>query len=226
MPLAGRSLFRAFGRRAIPPALSIARKVAVQKAIFQARKTFLAGAQAVIETMLQSPSFIFWLEQSPEPEMGSPMRRLPAFLISSGHNAGRRLAATSGPTENLEPRKASEDDNTAHAPESQGKSRRRRVRFRVAALRSRDESFARNGGCLPLFSQELAKTMTEETRRFISDLIWNDRNFMEAFTANYSFINSDLAPIYKVSAPARDFATGGVSRERRARRAFSDRLYS
>ena len=43
--------------------------------------------------------------------------------------------------------------------------------------------------------------MTEESRRFVSDLIWNDRNFMEAFTAGYSFINSDLAAVYKVSRP-------------------------
>ncbi len=47
--------------------------------------------------------------------------------------------------------------------------------------------------------------MTEEARRFIGDLVWNNRNFMEAFTANYSFINSDLAAVYKVPPPARDF---------------------
>jgi len=47
----------------------------------------------------------------------------------------------------------------------------------------------------PLFSRDLAKSMTEEARRFIGDLVWNDRNFMDAFTARYSFINSDLATI-------------------------------
>jgi len=57
----------------------------------------------------------------------------------------------------------------------------------------------------PLFNPELARAMTEESKRFIGDLVWNDRNFMEIFTAGYSFINSDLAAVYKVSAPARDF---------------------
>ena len=38
------------------------------QAIFKAEKTFLTGAQAVIETMLQSPSFIFWLEETPNPK--------------------------------------------------------------------------------------------------------------------------------------------------------------
>jgi hypothetical protein len=54
----------------------------------------------------------------------------------------------------------------------------------------------------PLFSRELAKSMTEESKRFIGDLVWNDRNFMQAFTANYSFINSDLAAVYKMPPPA------------------------
>jgi hypothetical protein len=47
--------------------------------------------------------------------------------------------------------------------------------------------------------------MTEEARRFIGDLVWNNRDFRQAFTANYSFINSGLAAIYKVEPPARDF---------------------
>src|SRR5206468_4647424 len=57
----------------------------------------------------------------------------------------------------------------------------------------------------PLFSRELAKSMTEEARRFVGDLVWNDRNFMDVFTAKYSFVNSDLAAVYKVPPPARDF---------------------
>jgi hypothetical protein len=66
-------------------------------------------------------------------------------------------------------------------------------------------SSARDRRVYPLFNQELARSMTEESRRFVSDLIWNDRNFMEAFTARHSFINSDLAAVYKIGAPARDF---------------------
>ena len=57
----------------------------------------------------------------------------------------------------------------------------------------------------PLFSRDLAKSMTEEARRFVGDLVWNDRNFMDVFTAKYSFINSDLAAVYKTPPPARDF---------------------
>ena len=40
--------------------------------------------------------------------------------------------------------------------------------------------------------------MTQEARTFVADLVWNDRNFMDLFTANYGFVNVELAPIYKV----------------------------
>ena len=41
---------------------------------------------------------------------------------------------------------------------------------------------------------------------FVSDLVWNDRNFMDAFTADYGFVNADLAGIYGVPPPAEEFA--------------------
>jgi hypothetical protein len=55
------------------------------------------------------------------------------------------------------------------------------------------------------FSRETAVAMTEEARQFIADLVWSNRNFMEAFTANYGFVNADLASIYSVPAPAQEF---------------------
>jgi hypothetical protein len=57
----------------------------------------------------------------------------------------------------------------------------------------------------PQFTRETAVAMTEEARTFVGDLVWNDRNFMDLFTANYGFVNADLAPIYKVAAPAKEF---------------------
>jgi hypothetical protein len=47
--------------------------------------------------------------------------------------------------------------------------------------------------------------MTEETRLFLSDLVWNNRSFMDLFTADYGFVNGELAAIYGVAAPAREF---------------------
>jgi hypothetical protein len=47
--------------------------------------------------------------------------------------------------------------------------------------------------------------MAEETRRLFGELVWNRRNFMEFYSADYAFLNADLAKVYGVSAPAQDF---------------------
>jgi hypothetical protein len=57
----------------------------------------------------------------------------------------------------------------------------------------------------PLFTREAAVAMTAEASLFVSDLVWNDRNFMDLFTAKYGFVNADLAPIYKVPPPTKEF---------------------
>jgi hypothetical protein len=45
----------------------------------------------------------------------------------------------------------------------------------------------------------------EETKRLFNHLVWNDQNFTEFFTANYTFVNSDLAKLYGMPAPDVDF---------------------
>jgi hypothetical protein len=57
----------------------------------------------------------------------------------------------------------------------------------------------------PSFTRETAVAMTEEAHLFVSDLVWNDRNFMDLFTAPYGFVNSELAAIYQVPTPAQEF---------------------
>jgi hypothetical protein len=47
--------------------------------------------------------------------------------------------------------------------------------------------------------------MAEETRRLIQHLVWQDRNFMEFFSADYSFPNAELAALYKITPPAEPF---------------------
>jgi hypothetical protein len=57
----------------------------------------------------------------------------------------------------------------------------------------------------PQFTRETAVAMTEEARIFLGDLVWNDRNFMDFVKADYSFVNGDLASIYGIPAPAKEF---------------------
>jgi hypothetical protein len=57
----------------------------------------------------------------------------------------------------------------------------------------------------PQFTRETAVAMTQEARLFVADLVWNDRNFMDLFTADYGYADAALAAIYGVQAPAKDF---------------------
>ena len=64
---------------------------------------------------------------------------------------------------------------------------------------------AKDDGRYPSFTPELAAMMVQETRMLLGHLVWNDRNFMEAFTADYSFLNADLARLYGLPEPAGEF---------------------
>jgi hypothetical protein len=193
---------RTFGRRALRRPLEPA-EITLYESIFKSEKTFLGGAQAVIETMLQSPSFIFWLEQSPNLK-GAPYAkasRLAYFLWATMPDDDLLARAERGELDSpagIErvTRRMLEDPRAKNGVDEFVSEW---LRFDRVITASRERRL------FPLFGRELAKAMTEEARRFIGDLVWSDRNFMEAFTANYSFINSDLAAVYKVPPPARDF---------------------
>ena len=47
--------------------------------------------------------------------------------------------------------------------------------------------------------------MGEETRRLFDHLVWNDGDFREFFSADYTFLNDELAAIYGLPAPAEAF---------------------
>ena len=57
----------------------------------------------------------------------------------------------------------------------------------------------------PTYTPELAIAMAEETRRLAADLVWNNSNFMKLFSADYTFVDSDLAALYNVPAPAAEW---------------------
>ncbi|MGH9721715.1 MAG: DUF1592 domain-containing protein, partial [Bryobacteraceae bacterium] len=191
-----------FGRQAFRRPLE-REEVLRYEAIFRKQKTFLGGAQAVIEAMLQSPAFLFWMEATPNLKW-KPYARASAlsyFLWNSTPDVTLIESAAAG------------ELNTPEALErvmrrmmDNPKARDGLDEFTSQWLRfDRVIAASRERRLFPLFGSELARAMTEESRRFLGDLVWNGRNFMEAFTAGYSFISSDLAAVYKVSPPARDF---------------------
>ena len=171
--------------------------------VFANESNFLRGAQAVIEAMLQSPNFVFWLEETSSPKWKpyATAARLAYFLWDTTPDEGLLDGAARGELDTPEG-----VERTARRMLDSPKAKGGLDEFVSQWLRfDRVLNAARERRYYPLFNRELATAMTEEARRFVGDLVWNDRNFMQVFTASYSFINSDLAAVYKVGPPPHDF---------------------
>jgi len=75
----------------------------------------------------------------------------------------------------------------------------------IGVAKSQATTASKDRRKFPYFTRETANAMITEARTFVSDLVWSDGNFMDLFTANYGYVSSELARIYGVPAPARDF---------------------
>jgi hypothetical protein len=199
-----RSTFiRTFGRRAFRRPLE-PEEIARYDALFQTQSDFLNGAQTVIETMLQSPSFLFWMEQTSNPKWTpyAAANRLSYFIWDTMPDDALLDAAARGELNSSDDmaRAARRMLDDPRAKQSLDDFVSQWLRFDRALTAARDQRF------FPLFNRDLAVAMTEEAKHFVADLVWNDRNFMGAFTANYGFVNSNLAAVYKVPAPASEYS--------------------
>jgi uncharacterized protein DUF1592/uncharacterized protein DUF1588/uncharacterized protein DUF1587/uncharacterized protein DUF1595/uncharacterized protein DUF1585 len=171
--------------------------------LFQRETDFIKGAQITVEAMLQSPNFLFRLDQASDPKLKPYVTasRLSYALWDSMPDATLLELAAGG-------KLATPDDveKTARRMLEDPRARRSLDEFVSQWLRfDRLLTASKDRRRYPNFNREAATAMTEEARVFIADLVWNDRDFMAAFTADYSFINADLAPIYGLPAPAREF---------------------
>jgi hypothetical protein len=173
------------------------------EALFRRETDFFKGAQIVVEAMLQSPHFLFRLDETSDPKWKpyATASRLSYALWDSMPDAALLEMAARG-----ELSTPTSVEATARRMLADPRARRSLDEFVSQWMRfDRLLTATKDRRRYPNFTREAAAAMTEETRSFIADLVWNDRNFMDAFTADYSFINADLAAIYGVPAPAREF---------------------
>lgn len=197
---------KSFGRRAFRRPLQAAELARYAK-LFQAeaadRKEFLGGAQVIVEVMLQSPNFLLRTENG-------------AVLDNRPYETASKLSYffwNSMPDEALLQAAATGELNTAAGIEKQS----RRLLQSPKAHEAVDEFFTewlrfdrlngtvRDRRQYPQFSPELTLAMTEETKRLASHLVWANGNFMDFFSAPYTYVNADLARLYKVSEPKGEY---------------------
>lgn len=188
-----------FGRRAFRRPLD-AIEIARYEKLFRTQGNFLRGAQTVIESMLQSPSFLYWMEDAPDPKLRAyaVASRLASFLWNSMPDDALLVSAEKG------------ELNTREGVEKAA----RRMLADPKAKEGLDEfvsqwmrfdnvlGVSRERRVYPQFSERLAESMTEEAKRFFGHIVWEDRDFREIFSGNYTFINSDLASLYGMDRPA------------------------
>ena len=191
-----------FGRKAFRRPLD-EQEIRRYVALFDREQGFTKGAQLVVEAMLQSPNFLFRLDATPRPSLRpyATASRLSYTLWDTMPDAALLAAAARGDLNTSDGvsriAQGMLKDPRAHQALDTFVSQWLRFDRMLTATRDRRR--------YPQYTRETAVAMTQEALYFIGDLVWNNKNFMDAFTANYGFVNADLALIYGVPAPAHEF---------------------
>ena len=193
---------RSFGLKAFRRPLDASEQKRYQ-AYFLGGVEFSRGAQAVIEAMLQSPHFLFQLDDTTDPAWKPYVRasRLSYALWNTMPDDALFASAAAGALNSREG-----VERVARRMLADPKAKEALDEFVSQWMRfDRVTGTGRDTRVYPRFNRESAAAMTEETRRFVADLVWSDRNFMEVFTAPYGYINAELARIYELAAPQGEF---------------------
>jgi len=166
------------------------------------QRDFLAGAKVTVEAMLQSPSFLFHLEDGPggQSRQYGVASRLSYFLWDTMPGAELLHAAEAG-----ELGTSSEIRKVARRMLDDPRAKRALEVFLAQWMRFDRVMTAVRGRAYPDFSASLLPLMTEETKRLFNHLVWDGGNFMEMFDADYTFLPTRLAQLYELAPPAEEF---------------------
>jgi len=154
-------------------------------------------AQTVVEAMLQSPAFLFHTGSGAH----ATASRLAYLLWDTAPDAALRNAAA----KNQLSTRAEIEQQTRRLL-ADGRAKAALNRFLAEWLRfDRVKGALRERKLFPEFGPELIHSMVEETTRLFDHLVWEDRSFLEFFTADYTFVNAPLAQLYGITPPQREF---------------------
>lgn len=211
-----RAFLTRFGRRAWRRPLS-AEELNAWGAVGQqaasAYSDFYRGVEFTVAGLLQSPHFLYLVEVG-EPDPANPSRlRLTGYELAS-----RMSFFLAGTTPGEELLAAAERGELATAEGLRAQARRllEQPEARQALARFFDEhlhlrelpGLAKDPAAFPMFNEALGSAMREETQRLLEEVVWTaDRDFREAFDADYTYVNPALASLYGLSnGPKSGFA--------------------
>jgi mono/diheme cytochrome c family protein len=166
-------------------------------------RDFEAGIRAIVQAVLASPHFLFRLEEMPAgARPGQNYRitdvdlasRLSYFLWATGPDAELLKVA---------------NNNTLHLAPVLDKQVKRMLadkraealstRFASQWLRLQDVDKIKPDALLfPSYNNELAEAYKRETELFFNSIVREDRNILDLFNADYTFVNERTAKLYRI----------------------------
>jgi hypothetical protein len=162
---------------------------------------FESGVRTALEAMLASPDFVFRFERAPDKVgPGQSYRisdidlasRLAFFLWSAPPDPELLSVAQAGKLS--QPR---EFEKQARRLLADPRAEALATRFAAQWLRLSDlEKVQPDVRQYPDFDEQLRAAMRRETELFFNSLVREDRNVLELFTADYTFVNERLAQHY------------------------------
>jgi hypothetical protein len=167
---------------------------------------FNAGLTYEIQALLQCPSFLYLVELGEE-DADTGYRKLNAyelasrmsiFLLGRGPDKAMLDEAEAGALADGDAirAKAVELLDTAQAREALGGFFDEYFRLRALS------GDAKNADIFPSYTPDLAAAMRQETQLLVHDVVWeNDADYRELFTADYTYVNDDLATLYGMTPP-------------------------
>jgi hypothetical protein len=200
-----------FGRRAFRRALSsdeLSNYMGIYETTKQASDAAF-GVRSVIAAVLASPNFLFRFEFGAAGASDiTNAKQLTAYELAA--RLANLIWASAPDDELLD---AAESGKLATREQVEDQARRmledpRAKRALAEFYRQwfglgRIDTVVKDSKVYPEFDETLRAAMSEESRRFIDDVLWNgDAKLSTLLTASYSFVNADLAELYGVEAPA------------------------
>ncbi len=175
-----------------------------------------AAAEGVVTAMLQMPGFLY------RAELGGPSAA-GGVVVLSGYEIASRLSfflwSSTPPDELLDAAEAGELDDADGIgrwaewllDHESGRARKALSRFNEQWLGIEDESMshlAPDAELFPAFSPALASSMRKESLALLEDLTFDsDGTFGDAFDADYTFVDGQLAAFYGIDGVSGDALT-------------------
>jgi hypothetical protein len=166
-------------------------------------KDFEAGIRSVVQALLASPHFLFRLE-----EMPAGVKPGQNYRVTDLDLASRLSYFIWGTIPDAELLKVA-SNNTLHTTAVLDKQVRRMLsdpkgeamstRFASQWLRLQDvEKIHPDALLFPSFDNGLAESYKHETELLFDSIVREDRNVLDLFTADYTFVNERIAKVYRI----------------------------